>query len=80
MYYTMFFDYGKSVDWLRTTAITMLLSLTLMSFIKILIVWMLPQLFVGTAIIVITVGFLIVYGTCELALDDFGADAKSLCG
>merc|ERR1712224_280986 len=79
-YFTLFFSYGKSISWLRTTAVTMLLSVTLMSFVKILLVLILPQKFIGLAIIVLSTGFIVVAGTCEsIVVNTLGQDSTGIC-
>lgn len=58
-----------------------MLSLTLMSFVKILLVWILPQTFIGLAIIVLSVGFILVVGGCETIVGNtLGTDAVGTCG
>ena len=74
------FDNAKSIEWLKISAATLTLSLTVMSFIKIAMVWLLPQNFLGLAIIVMTVGFFVVAGACEAIItNSFGRSALGVC-
>merc|ERR1712037_788504 len=70
------FDNAKSIEWLKISAAT----LTVMSFIKIAMVWLLPRNFLGLAIIVMTVGFFVMAGACEAIItNSFGRSALGVC-
>ena len=74
------FDDAKIGEWLRITAITCTLSLTVMSFVKIFMAWLLPPTFLGFAIIALSIGFIIVAGVCEeLVTNTVGDTAVGVC-
>ena len=74
------FDRKDTIDWLRISAMTLALSLTLMSFVKIFLVWVLPQTYLGLAMIILAVGFIVVVSGCEFVVENsFGTTAKVIC-
>ena len=74
------FDQATSIEWIRISAITLTLSLTVMSFVKIFMVWLLPQTFLGLAIIVMSVGFFVMAGACETIIThSVGRSAVGVC-
>ena len=78
--YTLYFDEAKSIAWMRISVSTLILSLTLMSFVKIFMVWLLPENLLGPAIMVMTVGFFVSAGACETVItNSFGRSALGVC-
>ena len=68
------------MEWLKISAITLVLSSTVMSFVNIFMVWLLPHNFLGLAIIVMYVGFFVVAGACEtLVANSVGHSALGVC-
>ena len=79
-FFALKFDQADSIEWIRISAITLTLSLTVMSFVKIFMVWLLPQTFLGLAIIVMSVGFFVVAGACEtIVVNSVGRSAVGVC-
>ena len=78
--FSLKFDNAKSMEWLKISAVTLTLSLTVMSFVKIVMVWLLPRNFLGLAIIVMTVGFFVVAGACEtIIVNSIGRASVGVC-
>ena len=64
-FFALKFDRVDSMMWLRISAVTLTLSLTVMAFIKIFMVWLLPESILGLAVFVMTLGFFMSAGACE---------------
>ena len=79
-FFALKFDQADSIEWIRISAITLTLSLTVMSFVKIFMVWLLPETLLGLAILVMTVGFFVAAGACEAVItNSFGRSALGVC-
>ena len=70
-FFALKFDQADSIEWIRISAITLTLSLTVMSFVKIFMVWLLPETLLGLAILVMTVGFFVTVGACETIMNNY---------
>ena len=78
--FTLKFDAQTSRGWIQTAGITLALSLGVMAFVKVFMVWLLPSNFLGLAIILLTLGFIVVAGTCEIVVANaVGNDALGVC-
>ena len=76
----MKFDQAQSIEWMKISGVTLILSLTVMSFVKIAMVWLLPENLLGLAIMVMTVGFFVATGACEAVItNSFGRSALGVC-
>ena len=79
-FFALKFGPADSIHWIRISMVTLTLSLTVMSFVKIFMVWILPENLLGLAIIVLTVGFFVAAGACETIItNSFGRSALGVC-
>ena len=69
------FDDATIAEWLQISGITFALSVGVMSFVKILMVWIVPKTFLGLAIILMWFGFVIVAGACQEIVSNTVGDA-----
>ena len=78
--FSLKFDSAKSYEWMRICVITLVLSQAVMSFLKIFMVWVLPQTYLGLAIILFSAGFIIATVTCEAVVSStLGSAAVAGC-
>lgn len=73
------FDNETSVEWVKTAAITLVLSIGVMAFVKVIMVWALPRAFLGFGIIMLSVGFVVVAGICQAAVKGLGGEETGGC-
>ena len=79
-FFALYFDEAESIEWIKICVITLIVSLTVMSFVKIFMVWLLPENLLGLAILVMTVGFFVATGACEAVItNSFGRSALGVC-
>ena len=78
--FTINFDAAKSRSWVQTAGITLGLSLGVMAFVDVFVVWLVPSTFLGLAIIVLVIGFIVVAATCEMVVSNaLGNHAVGVC-
>ena len=64
------FDHEKQIEWFKITFIALGLDLVLMSFIKVMFVWLVPRSVFGLVLLGILGAFLFVSSYCGVALAD----------
>ena len=68
------FDQFDQAEWIEITMTTLMLDLVALSFLKVMFVWLVPQVLLGVFILLTVLSFLAISAWCGTLIAEIGLD------